>query len=111
MRGEGWRDGSAIAGVGEHVGGARTKEGMPVATALSIASDLPAVFVRKVAKVCGTAKFAEGPGVDGRRVLIVEDVVMTGCQIVLSAQDVRACGPRCDPPSVSSTENWVDPMY
>ena len=66
--------------------------GVPVTTALSIASGLPAVFVRKVAKDYGTAKLAEGPDVDGRRVLIVEDIVTTGGQIVLSAEDLRRCG-------------------
>lgn len=66
--------------------------GVPVATALSIASGLPAVFVRKAAKEYGTAKLAEGPSVAGRRVLIVQDVVTTGGQIVLSAEDLRTCG-------------------
>lgn len=66
--------------------------GVPIATALSIASGLPAVFVRKAAKDYGTAKLAEGRSVDGRRVLIVEDVVTTGGQVVLSAADLRACG-------------------
>lgn len=63
--------------------------GVPVATALSLASGLPAVFVRKAAKRYGTGKLAEGPPIEGRRLLIVEDVVTTGGQIVLSAVDLR----------------------
>lgn len=66
--------------------------GIPVVTALSIASGLPSVFVRKEAKTYGTAKLAEGPAVSGRRLLIVEDVVTTGGQIVLSTKDLRELG-------------------
>ena len=66
--------------------------GVPVATALSLATGVPAVFVRKEAKAYGTAKLAEGPDVDGRRLLVVEDVVTSGGQIVLSTADLRALG-------------------
>jgi orotate phosphoribosyltransferase len=66
--------------------------GVPVATALSLATGLPAAFVRKEAKAYGTAKLAEGAPIDGRRVLVVEDVVTTGGQVVLSARDLRERG-------------------
>jgi orotate phosphoribosyltransferase len=66
--------------------------GIPVVTALSAASGLPAVFVRKQAKAYGTQKFAEGPDVRDARVLVVEDVVTSGGQIVLSTQDLRGIG-------------------
>lgn len=66
--------------------------GVPVCTALSFVSGLPAVFVRKRAKDYGTAKLAEGPEIDGRRLLVVEDVVTTGGQVVLSTKDLRAHG-------------------
>jgi orotate phosphoribosyltransferase len=66
--------------------------GVPVATALSLATGLPAAFVRKEAKAYGTAKLAEGASLEGRRVLIVEDVVTTGGQVVLSARDLRERG-------------------
>ena len=66
--------------------------GVPVATALSLATGLPAAFVRKEAKTYGTAKLAEGAGIAGRRVLIVEDIVTTGGQVVLSARDLRERG-------------------
>ena len=66
--------------------------GVPVATALSLATGLPAAFVRKEAKKYGTAKLAEGAGIAGRRVLIVEDIVTTGGQVVLSARDLRERG-------------------
>ncbi len=66
--------------------------GVPVATALSLATGLPVSFVRKEAKKYGTAKLAEGADIDGRRVLVVEDIVTTGGQVVLSARDLRERG-------------------
>jgi len=66
--------------------------GVPVATALSLATGLPVAFVRKEAKTYGTAKLAEGAEIDGRRVLIIEDIVTTGGQVVLSARDLRERG-------------------
>jgi orotate phosphoribosyltransferase len=66
--------------------------GIPVVTALSLASGLPAAFVRKTAKDYGTARLAEGSEVSGRRTLIVEDVITTGGQVVISAADLRERG-------------------
>ncbi len=66
--------------------------GVPVATALSLATGIPLAFVRKEAKKYGTAKLAEGAEIAGRRVLIVEDIVTTGGQVVLSARDLRERG-------------------
>lgn len=66
--------------------------GIPVVTALARVTGLPAAFVRKEAKAYGTAKFAEGADVDGRRVLVVEDVITSGGQVVLSTRDLRGIG-------------------
>lgn len=66
--------------------------GVPVATALSLETGIPAVFVRKQAKAYGTCRLAEGVEVSGRRVLVVEDVVTSGGQVVLSTADLRAAG-------------------
>lgn len=66
--------------------------GIPVVTALSAATGIPAVFVRKVTKAHGTARLVEGPPVNGRRLLIVEDVVTSGGQIRLSGADLRQLG-------------------
>ena len=66
--------------------------GVPIATALSLATGLQAAFVRKAAKPYGTAKLAEGASVAGRRVLVVEDVITTGGQVVTSTQDLRRLG-------------------
>ena len=66
--------------------------GVPIATILADLSGLPVAFVRKAAKDYGTCQLAEGAPVAGRTLLIVEDVVTSGGQVVLSAQDVRALG-------------------
>ena len=52
--------------------------GIPIVTALSARTGLPALFVRKQAKEYGTCKLAEGPDVAGRRVTLIEDVITTG---------------------------------
>jgi orotate phosphoribosyltransferase len=66
--------------------------GIPVVTALGRHTGLPCAFVRKEAKTYGTCRLAEGAEVAGRRVLVVEDVVTIGGQIVLSTEELRALG-------------------
>jgi orotate phosphoribosyltransferase len=66
--------------------------GVPVATMLAQVTGLPAVFVRKQAKSYGTCQFAEGAPVEGRRLVIIEDVVTSGGQVVASAADLRGAG-------------------
>ena len=66
--------------------------GVPLATALSLRTGIPAAFVRKKAKEYGTCKIAEGSEIASKKVLIVEDVVTSGGQVVLSAQDLRIHG-------------------
>ncbi len=66
--------------------------GIPVVTMLSHASTIPALFVRKQAKSYGTAKLAEGRAFHGSQLLIVEDVVSTGGQIIMSTNALRDQG-------------------
>jgi orotate phosphoribosyltransferase len=66
--------------------------GVPLATALSLATGLPALFVRKEAKTYGTCQLAEGGAVDGRRLAVIEDVVTSGGQVIASCADLRALG-------------------
>ena len=66
--------------------------GIPIATALSLETGLPIVFVRKEAKKYGTCKFAEGMEIKGKKLLIVEDVVTSGGQIIISTEDLRKEG-------------------
>jgi orotate phosphoribosyltransferase len=66
--------------------------GLAIATALSMRSGIPAVFVRKKAKDYGTCKLAEGPDISGKRVLIVEDVITSGGQVIMSGEDLKNLG-------------------
>lgn len=66
--------------------------GIPIVTALSARTGLPALFVRKIAKAYGTCKLAEGPPVDGRRVTLIEDVITTGGAVRDAATALRAAG-------------------
>lgn len=66
--------------------------GIPIATALSLETGIPCVFVRKEAKEYGTCQFAEGLDIKGKNVCVIEDVVTTGGQVVLSTKDLRSLG-------------------
>ena len=70
--------------------------GIAIVVALGRHTGLPCAFVRKAAKTYGTARLAEGAGVDGRRVLVVEDVVTSGGQVAISTRQLRELGARID---------------
>jgi orotate phosphoribosyltransferase len=72
--------------------GALEMGGIPVATAISLQTGIPVVFVRKAAKEYGTCKFAEGPSIKGKRLTLIEDVITTGGQVVTSCADLRSDG-------------------
>ena len=65
--------------------------GIPIATLLSQLSGLPTLFVRKAAKEYGTCKLAEGGSIQ-RQLVIIEDVVTSGGQIIDSARELRKEG-------------------
>ncbi|MCS7169272.1 MAG: orotate phosphoribosyltransferase [Candidatus Kapabacteria bacterium] len=66
--------------------------GVPLAVAASLASGLPCAFVRKEAKEYGTQRRSEGFPVAGRRVVLVEDVVTTGGQLLEGLEVLRQEG-------------------
>jgi orotate phosphoribosyltransferase len=66
--------------------------GIPLATMLSQLSGIPARFVRKEAKSYGTCRLAEGGDVEGERLVVVEDVVTSGGQVVASCRELRERG-------------------
>jgi orotate phosphoribosyltransferase len=53
---------------------------------------IPAAFVRKQAKAYGTARLAEGADIEGKRVTVIEDVITTGGQVVISTGQLRDLG-------------------
>jgi orotate phosphoribosyltransferase len=66
--------------------------GIPLATALSLETGIPCAFIRKKAKKYGTEKFAEGLEIEGKRVLVIEDVVTPGGHMLRSTDDLRNAG-------------------
>lgn len=70
--------------------------GIPLVTLLSHLTGIPALFVRKKSKTYGTCKLAEGGEVKGRRITLVEDVITSGGQGILSGLALRTLGAQID---------------
>ncbi len=70
--------------------------GIPIATALSLETGLPVVFVRKTPKEYGTCLFAEGIDIQNKKLCLIEDVITTGGQVLISTQDLRNSGALID---------------
>ncbi|MFC6703769.1 orotate phosphoribosyltransferase [Flexivirga alba] len=70
--------------------------GVPIAAVLGQLADAPTVFVRKKAKEYGTRKLAEGGPVEGKHVVLVEDVITTGGAVIAAAQALRELGARVE---------------
>lgn len=66
--------------------------GVPLVTALGLHTGLPMAFVRKKAKDYGTCKLAEGADIDSRHVVVIEDVVTSGGQVLDSIRALRERG-------------------
>jgi orotate phosphoribosyltransferase len=66
--------------------------GLAVVTVLSQVTGLPCAFLRKQRKTHGTMKYAEGPDLAGRRIVLIEDVVSSGGAILDQAAMLRADG-------------------
>jgi orotate phosphoribosyltransferase len=79
-----------------HLLGGLEMGGIPLVTALSARTGLPALFVRKQAKEYGTCKLAEGPDVAGRRVTLIEDVITTGGAVRDATTALREAGASVD---------------
>jgi orotate phosphoribosyltransferase len=65
---------------------------VPLATAVSLASGLPFVIVRKGSKGYGTSRLIEGAFQPGERVLLIEDVISTAGEALRSAAVLRDAG-------------------
>jgi orotate phosphoribosyltransferase len=66
--------------------------GVPLATALSLATGKPALYVRKAAKTYGTCNLVEGGFGSGEVAVVVEDVITSGGQVVTSVEEMRKLG-------------------
>ena len=68
--------------------------GVPLATALSLETDIPSLIVRRQAKEYGTAREIEGIWQAGETVVLVEDVLTTAGQAVTAARKLAEAGLR-----------------
>lgn len=85
------------AGVSFEAAGGLTMGADPVGTAIMHAAreagrEIDAFVVRKAAKDYGMGRQVEGPGVEGRDVLIVEDTSTTGGSALTAVEGVRKAG-------------------
>jgi orotate phosphoribosyltransferase len=69
---------------------------VPLAAAAAMASGKPCVFVRNQKKDYGTSKQVEGVLNPGETVMIVEDVLTTGGQVLEAAKSLEAAGAKVD---------------
>ncbi|MBI4393546.1 MAG: orotate phosphoribosyltransferase [Euryarchaeota archaeon] len=65
---------------------------VPIVTAVSLATGLPSLIIRKKAKEHGTGSRIEGPFSPGKKVLLVEDVTTTGGSTLEAANVLRGAG-------------------
>ncbi|MFD4373348.1 orotate phosphoribosyltransferase [Streptomyces sp. NPDC058486] len=66
--------------------------GIPLVVALSAATGLPAVFLRRRPKGYGSRRQIEGAPFVGRRTVLVDDVVRSGAQLLAMARTLRMAG-------------------
>lgn len=69
---------------------------VPLAAVTSIACGKPCVFIRNQKKEYGTAKQIEGELKPGETVMIVEDILTTGGQVIEAAQSLKDAGAKID---------------
>ena len=66
--------------------------GVPLAAAVSIAADIPSLFVRNQRKDYGTSQRFEGVLEAGDGVVLLEDIATSGGQAIEAARDLEAAG-------------------
>lgn len=66
--------------------------GIPIVTMLSQVTNIPAAFIRKEPKDYGTCRYAEGASLQGKRFILVEDVVSSGGALIDALSKLKADG-------------------
>ncbi len=70
--------------------------GIPHSAALGFFMEKPSIFVRKALKDHGTKKRVEGGDINGKTVLLIEDLVTTGGSSLSGVEALRFSGARVD---------------
>lgn len=65
---------------------------VPVVVAAALATGLPYAILRKGERTHGTGKQIEGQPVQGKRVLLLEDVTTTGASVARAVETLRQAG-------------------
>lgn len=65
---------------------------LPIATAVSLRTGVPLVYLRKEAKTHGLGKDIEGLFTPGERVVIIEDLITSGGSTIQNAERLRDAG-------------------
>jgi len=66
--------------------------GLPIATAVSLAGDIPLLYARKEAKEYGTRRVVEGKFAPGDRVVLIDDVITDGASKFEAAAPFEEAG-------------------
>ncbi len=66
--------------------------GIPLVTMLSQLTGIPALFVRKEPKEYGLERLAEGAEISEKRLVVLEDVVTSGGQILMTCKALKSRG-------------------
>ncbi len=66
--------------------------GLPIGTAVALATGAPLIYPRKEVKQHGTGKVIEGQWQAGERVVIIEDLITSAGSIIQSAERLREAG-------------------
>lgn len=66
--------------------------GVPLVTAVSLHTGLPAAFLRPVPKDHGTWQQIEGADLDGRRTVVLDDTARSGASLLRSVRQLRIGG-------------------
>ncbi len=62
--------------------------GVPLVTSLSLRTDLPSVLVHKQVKEYGTRRLVEGPSIKGKKLVVVDDIISSGTQVIESTKSL-----------------------